>query len=741
MKKNKFINFKLFKNKAFIAFLCSFVLGAIIVVPNIIDGRGIYHLIADFNVQQIPFNKIINDSLKEGSFLWTWYNELGSNFIGAFSFYNLFSPFNIIGYLFPSSWFEYLIGPIFILKYAVAGLTSYLFMKRYVKNQNYAILGSILYSFSGFQLTNIMFYHFHDVVALFPLLLYGLDKLVYENKRFLFVTAVFLSAITNFFFFIGEVVFVIIYYIIKLITKSYDFNFKTFFNIVFEAIIGVGLASIVLIPSILFTMTNPRINVKWSIVTSLRHATNNYLEILRSALFPPEIMSYRAIITDHNYRSIELYLPFVGFILATAYFFKNKKSWDSIMMLLCCIIMCFPILNSMFFAFTITYYARWFYMPILIFCLTSVRCLDDKIKFNKAILINLLLTIFLVIGCLIYVKLFPDNQFFYDKNYLMVMIISFIFNILLLSIIDVLKNWNIKIKLIVLFVVIYICFWGNFVTYKYKMASGVNTIQYKEYLDVNKKMNLKKIARINSSDSCNFNIGLLTKNSELKSFNSNISGSLFDFYKSIDYDRAVSTSFDIEDKELNNFLGIEYIITCGNDDVSYLNYQLKSDLNNYKIYYNSNYKKLGFTVNKYITKKEFEKLDYDKKVLALNNSVVLTNSQVNKYKNIIKNNAIYEKNNYKFINNGLTSQIISNDNALAIYTIPYDEGWRVMVNGKNVKIENVDNGFIAIKINKGKNDIIFKYFPQGLKEGIIISGTSLLLFIFYVILIRKGKLV
>ena len=103
MKKNKFINFKLFKNKAFIAFLCSFVLGAIIVVPNIIDGRGIYHLIADFNVQQIPFNKIINDSLKEGSFLWTWYNELGSNFIGAFSFYNLFSPFNIIGYLFPSS--------------------------------------------------------------------------------------------------------------------------------------------------------------------------------------------------------------------------------------------------------------------------------------------------------------------------------------------------------------------------------------------------------------------------------------------------------------------------------------------------------------------------------------------------------------------------------------------------------------------------------------------------------------
>lgn len=125
----------------------------------------------------------MNYSLKNGSFLWTWYNDLGSNFIGTFSFYNLFSPFNMIGYVFPEKFFEYLIGPIFILKYGVAGLTSYLFFKRYVKNKNYALIGSLLYSFSGFQLTNILFYHFHDVFALFPLLLYTLDNLVYENKK------------------------------------------------------------------------------------------------------------------------------------------------------------------------------------------------------------------------------------------------------------------------------------------------------------------------------------------------------------------------------------------------------------------------------------------------------------------------------------------------------------------------------------------------------------------------------
>ena len=728
---------KILKSNAVKAFMLSFLLGTIIILPNIIEGRGIYSLIADFNVQQIPFNKIMNDSLKEGSFLWTWYNELGNSFIGSFSFYNLFSPFNIIGYIFPSSWFEYLVGPIFILKYAIAGLTSYLFLKRYVKNENYAILGSLLYSFSGFQLTNMMFYHFHDVVALFPLVLYALDKLVYENKRFLFSFVVFLLAIINFFFFIGIVVFVILYYIVKLITKSYEFNLKTFFTIFFESVLGVGIAAVVLLPSLLFTMTNPRVNSNWTIVTSLRHATNNYLEILKGALFSPEIMSYRAIITEHNYQSIELFLPFVGLILGTAYFLKNPKKWDSILMLLLVIIMCIPILNSMFFAFTVTYYARWFYMAILIFSLTSIKCLEENIRLKKSIIINVILVLVFIIGCFVYIKLFPKEKFFYDKNYLIVMVISYVISIILLLIIDNFKKQNMKLKIIYIMVIIWICFWGNYVTYKYKMASGVSNYDYKEYLSIKGKVNLDKISRFNSSASCNYNLGLLTKNGDIKAFNSNISGSLFKFYKSIGYDRNVSTNLGVENKKLNDFLGAEYIVACTNDDISYLNYELKEDYGNFKIYYNDNYKKQGFAVNKYVLDDDFNKLNYDEKIDALNNSVVLNKNQIKKYKDLFDEETIYKKHEFSYINNGIESKIISNKRALAIYTVPYDIGWSAYINGKKVKIEEVDNGFMAIKINEGENNIKFKYFPSGLLEGLIISSVSLIIFIIYVILYMK----
>lgn len=367
------------KNKIIISFLLSLILGMIIIVPNMIAGKGIFSLVADFDMQQIPFNMMINNSIKEGSILWTWYNELGSNFIGTFSFYNLFSPFNIIGYLFPASWFPYLIGPIFILKYGIAGLTSYLFLKRYVKNKNYAIIGSLLYTFSGFQLTNTLFYHFHDVVAFFPLLLYTLDNLVYDNKNVWFSLSVALAAFTNWFFFIGEVVFIIMYYIIKIIAKDYKFNIKLLFTVLFEGLIGTLLAAVVLIPSFLFTISNPRISDSWNLINMFKYwDLGVYFEIVRSFIFPSEIMNPRAFLTEGNYSSVELYLPFVGVVLASSCVFKKPKNWESILMITCVIFMIVPILNSSFFAFKINYYARWFYMPILIMSLLSIKALEEN---------------------------------------------------------------------------------------------------------------------------------------------------------------------------------------------------------------------------------------------------------------------------------------------------------------------------------------------------------------------------
>lgn len=727
---------KILKNKAFIAFILSFILGSLIIVPWIIKGDGIYNLIADFNAQQIPFNKIINESIKEGSFLWTWYNELGSNFIGTFSFYNLFSPFNIITYIFPANWYEYLIGPIFILKYAVAGLTSYLFIQRYVKNKKYAILGSVLYSFSGFQLTNILFYHFHDVVALFPLLLYSLDKLVYENKKFIFGLSVALLAFTNWFFFIGEVVFVILYYAVKVFTKSYKFNVKKLLNIIFEAILGVGLAALVLIPSVLFTMSNPRVSNSWTLLTSLKYNFENYLDILRSFIFPSEIMTSRAILTQSNYSSTEFFLPFVGIVLSLSYFVKKPKSWDSIFMVLLCFFIFIPILNSSFFAFTTTYYSRWFYMAILIFALTSARSLDENISIKKGIIINFVLIVLFVLALYIYINKINSGQIIFDRNYLLIIIFVFLLCVIGLLFIDMINNEN-KFKFVLLFVILYVIVWGNYNNYKYKSIDSSSIDSYKNYLYINNSLGFSKIVRANSSDSCPYNLGLLTKTSNIKSWNSNINGSTFKFYNSIGYGRGVATIINLKDEDLNDFLGVEYIIDCGNSVLDE-GYEVNRIANNYVVYNNKDFNPIGFNVNKYISYKEYNKLSDDEKKQILKDTVVLNEEQIIKYGDIIENSDNYISNHYKFIKNGFESNIEASTDSFAVYSIPYDKGWKITNNGKNIKFEEVDNGFIGIKIDKGINNIKFSYFPPGLKSGIIVSIISLITFIIYVIINKRG---
>ena len=86
-----------------------------------------------------------------------------------------------------------------------------------MKEKKWAIVGALTYAFSSFQSINLEFYHFHDIVAFFPLLLLGLDLLMDNDKggKILFPIAVFINCVCNYYFFIIEVVFMSGYYVCK----------------------------------------------------------------------------------------------------------------------------------------------------------------------------------------------------------------------------------------------------------------------------------------------------------------------------------------------------------------------------------------------------------------------------------------------------------------------------------------------------------------------------------------------
>lgn len=161
---------------------------------------------------------------------------------------------------FKSTLVIYIMPIVLCLKTSIAAVTSYIYISRFVSEKKWAFLGSMLYAFSGFQLLNTVFNNFHDITAIFPLVLVALDDLVYKDKKFFFAFVVAILAMTNYFFFFEIVVFLIIYFLIKLFTKQYLINLKMFSRIAFELILGVCLSAFIFIPSVLEVLSNSRIN-------------------------------------------------------------------------------------------------------------------------------------------------------------------------------------------------------------------------------------------------------------------------------------------------------------------------------------------------------------------------------------------------------------------------------------------------------------------------------------------------
>lgn len=732
---------KYFKKHPYLtAFLLSFVIGLLIVLPSIIAGRGAFAFIDDFNQQEMPFNVYMNEAIKAGNTLFDFHNDLGASFIGSYSFYNVGSPFAMLLWLFPSSWVPYLLGPMYALKYAVAGLTAYLFLSRFVKRKEYALLGSLLYSFSGFQFTNMIFYHFHDVVAFFPLLLYGLDRLIKENKKGIFALSVALNLFTNYFFFIGQVVFVFIYYVVLNIMKHYRFTWKKFGQIALESILGVLLGCVILIPSIYFVIFNPRIGGEWTIANMFISPLSNILEIIRALLFPNDSMTFHSAIHMMNYSSVEAYLPLVGSILWLTYLCKKPKDCFSVLTYVIFLFMVCPILNSSFFAFTTVYYARWFYMAIFILVLISIKALDEKLDIERGFTATLILL--LVFGALSSVYKLLGNHYSYQPWLFIIVLVILIVNMIFLYFILKSKRAH---NYLLIGVCLYAILYGNYFCF-------ANRILHQDEVGyVNRYNHMKDVLkpyetnlRYNHDESCERNNLYYAGKMSITSWNSNIEGNAFAFYQSIGVQRDVLTKILPSEHDLQDFLSVKYIVTCNEESKVDTQYELIQKEGNISIYENKDYLPLGIDFDSYMDEETFMKLSNEEKKNVLKEAVILNDEQIIKYQDILKpygqeRSSFIDNHVLEFTNTGFKDKILTQKDTFIVYTFPYTDGFKATVNGKEVAIEKVDNGLMGICIESGENSIEFTYIPKGLYLGMGLSSIGLLGFIGYMVVGRKKK--
>lgn len=71
-----------------------------------------------------------------------------------------------------------------------------------------------------------------------------------------------------------------------------------------------------------------------------------------------------------------------------------------------------------------------------------------------------------------------------------------------------------------------------------------------------------------------------------------------------------------------------------------------------------------------------------------------------------------------------------------LFSIPYDEGWSVTLDGENVPTQKAAGYLLSFDITEGEHEIELSYTVPGIKEGAVISLFSLILFICFAIIKR-----
>lgn len=74
---------------------------------------------------------------------------------------------------------------------------------------------------------------------------------------------------------------------------------------------------------------------------------------------------------------------------------------------------------------------------------------------------------------------------------------------------------------------------------------------------------------------------------------------------------------------------------------------------------------------------------------------------------------------------------------LLFTSIPYDPGWQVLVDGQNASTRKIADAFLGVELKEGQHEISFLFRPKGLRLGLIISGISLVIFVFLIVEDRK----
>ena len=187
----------------------------------------------------------------------------GGDLFTTLAYYVIGDPFSLPAVFVPEKYLLHYHDLMLLVRFWLAGITfsAYNFyMGR--KNRIAVLAGALVYIFNGFTMSGMRHHYFLNPFVFFPLLLIGCEWYFRKKKPWLFILMVFVTAVSNFYFFYMMVIMTALYAVWRAVRlhglRHFGAVILDGIAFVWYGLIGTLLASFIFLPIVLRFLQDPR---------------------------------------------------------------------------------------------------------------------------------------------------------------------------------------------------------------------------------------------------------------------------------------------------------------------------------------------------------------------------------------------------------------------------------------------------------------------------------------------------
>lgn len=743
-----------------------------------------YYLFKDIGSDSInlawPQLTLLTNYIKtEGFPMWSFAQGMGQNILPSLS-----DPFNWIIILMGNGNTAYGFIWMELIKMMLTAFFFYHFLTQLKLSYLSKVLGTLMYTFSGFMIIGSGWNIFSAEACFFALLLLSFEKLYQKNSWYLFPLAVALITMLQPFdlYFYG--LFLIIYFLLRIISSDNP-SWKTLLSNSLK-MAGLGLLGILISSFYL-------VSIMQTLLESSRVSGNSSYagKLLSHSVFGPESVVhngtaiFRFFSNDllgngsnfkgwYNYLEAPLFyiglLPLLLFPQIFVFLSRRKTIFYSIFLAIFIIPIIFPFFRYAFWLFTGDYYRGFSLLISIVLLLFSLEVIHTLDKVKKINLPLLLITLAGLLGLLFYP--FPNIDQVLDKDLRTIIILFLLSYTAIIAFLSYSKNRNLA-KILLLCLVFFEIGYLNNKTIEQRVvltkAESRQKIGYNDY-SVDASAYVKSIDkgffRVNKDYASGPAIHTSSNDAKMQDYYGTLSYTSFNqkyYIRFLEETECIKKGEEFQTRWAPGFESRPFLQTFGSVKYNFVK-QPKSPFQQYgfdsitqvgdvKILKNHFFLPLGFTYNSYITYTEFKKLSQFQKQLILFKAFVAEEPVKPQFNSLKEINHMDTSKTYNwdelaaditsrkadtlqitlFSNNKIKGTIDLKERKLLFFSIPYDKGWHCKIDGQPAEPVLCNIGFTGLDLNPGKHEIDLFFKPLFFTESLIASLVGILLYVILVL--------